>query len=144
MQSLKEEGKGPGVEVGSSTGTRSTGREKKIVPFRVSQTPDQSRVPELSGIPGRLLRCVDTVPAAAPVSLGDNVRREMGEIRRERMTPEDRKLFYESIVLARENAILCLDTLARYDEALTLKEAELLDRVASMIFNAEAVPNVCQ
>ena len=139
MQGVREEGKGPGFEVGSSADTKSTGKDKNLFPFRYRKTPDQPVVPELPDVPGRLLRCIDSKPAASPVSVSNHVRREMGEIRRAGMTPEDRKLFYEMIKTTRENAIITLETLSRYDEAFSMRQAELLQGVASMIFNAEVI-----
>ena len=139
MQGVREEGKAPEVKIGTSAETRSTGQEKNLLPFRYRKTPDQQVVPELSDVPGRLLRCIDSKPAASPVSIGNHVRREMGEIRRAGMTPEDQKLFYEMIKTTRENAIITLETLSRYDEAFSMRQAELLQSVASIIFNAEVI-----
>jgi hypothetical protein len=86
-----------------------------------------------------MLRGEHSRSSAAEVSSPDNVRREMGEIRRECMSPEDREQFYSFITITRENAITCLDTLVRFDEAFTLKQAELLQHTAVIIQSAEVI-----
>lgn len=140
MQSLKgKEGGGEGVQSSPTDITKSSRPVIKLSPFRDLKNPGKPGLPELSHVPDRLLRGLNAGTVAGSVSISDNVRHEMGEIRRSRMSPEDEKQFYEMIALTRENAIICLDTLSRYDEILSMQQAELLDRVGSMIYSLGGV-----
>lgn len=137
---MPKKGADPGVQVGSNADQKSTGEIKKIPPFRYGKAPNEPGMPCLSIVPIRpMLRGEHSRSSAAEVSSPDNVRREMGEIRRECMSPEDREQFYSFITITRENAITCLDTLVRYDECLTMKEAEYLQHCAGIIQCAEVI-----
>jgi hypothetical protein len=136
MSGMKEKEGSPGVQVGRSADQESTGQEKKITPFLVRQTGLQ---PCMSFMPACMSGNKDPRSSAVQATSPDVLRRAMGEFRRERMTQEDREMFYSLVALARENAITCLDTLVRYDECLTMKEAEYLQHCAGIIQCAEVI-----
>jgi hypothetical protein len=125
VQSVREEG-GPVVKVERSDISKSPAQVKKISPFRNVETGDQPGMPGLSPVAGDVRRGQGQGPAPATVTATDHVHREIRSVRRSGRSPDDLGLYRSAIGDVRKQAVDILNYLVRYDDSLTLKQAEQL------------------
>ena len=101
MQSVKGKEGGSGVQIEHSDITRSTGQEKKVVPFRDGQARGQPGMSILSSLSVPVLRCDQPVKEPAPVS-GDGqlpVSKfcENAEFVQEHLKPDSLRIFRDRL-----------------------------------------------
>ena len=104
MQSVKEEGReDPGVKVGSTVTQRSPSQEKKVIVFfRHGKDRDQPGVSGLPNVPAGMPGGQESIAQPVQSPRDGDMRVEMGNCRRSRMTQEDMEFFYSAMVEVRD------------------------------------------
>lgn len=108
--------------------------------FQDREAEDLPGVPRLSGMAVRVSGCANPIQAAFQNAETDNVRREMGEIRRSRMSEEDQAQFDASIRELRSEAVKILDCLIRFDDGIDMPEVPKLQQAMIIIAEAKVIP----
>ena len=96
--------------------------------FQFGQAEDIPRMPRLSGMAVRVSRCAHPCPAPIQKTNNADMRREMGEIRRSRMSEEDQAAFYGMLGDIRSETIMLLECLIQYDDLISTDGANFLHK----------------
>lgn len=107
---------------------KSTVSEGAMPSFQYREAQGIPSMPRLSGMEVRVSRCANPCQAPFQNAETDNLRHEMGEIRRSRMSEEDQAAFYGMLVDIRSEVIMLLDCLIQYDDLISTDGANFLHK----------------
>jgi hypothetical protein len=89
-----------------------------VLPFQYREAENFPSMPGLPGVAERMPRCANPIASAFQGTTANDMRRQMGEVRRSRMSQEDQAQFYAYIRDLRSDAILSIDALIKYDDGI--------------------------
>lgn len=145
LQAAKLQGENAGVSECSS--------ENKTLshPFRDAETGGEPCLSLLFALASFIPGIEDTASVQRVLSVNDNMRYKMGDIRKSRMSPEDRQILYDSLDEIRKETSKLLDFLVKYDDQISsgnchlfVKAKGILDQIrrSQVTITEEPIPGV--
>lgn len=146
-ESLEEKTQSPAptTETGERAESQKLGENKKLskeaMPsFQFREAESIPGVPRLSGMAVRVSGCANPNKAPFQNAQDDNLRREMGEIRRSRMSEENQAQFNISIRELRSETVKFIDCLIRYDDGIDMEDVPKLQETMLIIAGGKVIP----